>query len=235
MGLAAECMNLVNRHSSRKTVPTIARVVALVLLLTTPSFAYEVRDILGNIVANCIDTDAKDYCARCAAPRVEIDCRTCLNTTQVWAESKEFVVIRDRKMCDCPDGFVHGLALPRGRVTGVEDPGRPDGIWKFAWEAALKRMGENDIALAVNPKRLRSQDQLHVHIVRVGRESLPIDPKRVARVDSLDKVWYAAARKAAEMEWKDYGVLVTKGTGNGYQVLIDEGSPEHRFTQARCR
>ncbi len=227
-------MKLVHRYYS-KTVLTIVQIVAFAVLSTNPSFSAESRDILWNTVNTCIDTDVKDYCARCVTPRVETDCRTCRNTTQVWAESKEFVVIRDRKMCDCPDGFVHGLALPRKRVTGVEDPERPDGIWKFAWEAAVKRLKENEIALAVNPKRQRSQNQLHVHIVRVRREALPTNPQRVARVDSLGKVWYAAARKAAELDWKDYGVLVTRGSENEYLVVIDDGSPEYKYTQAKCR
>ena len=220
----------------RATLLTIARITACsALLAATPCLGADHRDILWNAVSTCIDTHAKDYCSRCATPRVEIDCRTCRDTTQVWAESAEFVVIRDRKQCDCPDGFVHGLAIPRSRVTGVEDPGRPDGIWRFAWDSAVQRLDPGEVALAVNPKRERSQDQLHVHIVRVRRESLPVDPRRVARVDSLDRVWYAAARMAAELEWKDYGVLVVKGAESGYQVIVDDASTEYKFTRPRCR
>jgi CDP-diacylglycerol pyrophosphatase len=192
------------------------------------------RNILWHTISSCIDTSDKDYCSKCSSPRVEIDCRTCRNTTQVWAESKEFVAIRDRKMCDCPQDFVHGLVIPRSRVTGVEDPLRPDGIWQFAWDAAQKLLIEGEIALVVNPKMDRSQDQLHVHLVRVRRETLPSDPTRTVIVQFLDRVWYEAARKAAALEWKDYGVLVTKAA-KGYQVILDQGSPEDRYTQARCR
>ncbi|HEX9079989.1 MAG TPA: CDP-diacylglycerol diphosphatase [Desulfuromonadaceae bacterium] len=220
----------------RRIIPLMVHVAACgMLLATTPCLGADHRDILWNTVSTCIDTTVKDYCAHCTAPRVEVDCRTCRNTTQVWAESKEFVAIRDRKMCDCPDGFVHGLAIPRSRVTGVEDPARPDGIWRFAWEAALKRMDANEVALVVNPKGERSQDQLHVHIVRVRRESLPSDPLRTAHVRSLDRVWYAAARKAAELDWKDYGVLVARDTEGAYLVVVDNASPEHKFTRAECR
>ncbi|HJV67499.1 MAG TPA: CDP-diacylglycerol diphosphatase [Geomonas sp.] len=204
------------------------------LMMAGPAAANGNRDILWNIVSNCVDTSAKDYCFRCSVPRAEIDCHSCRDTTEVWAESADFVVVRDIKSCACPGGFVHGLAVPRTRVTGFEDPLRPDGIWKFAWEAGLKKMPENELALAVNPKSQRSQDQLHVHVVRVLREKLPGDPRRVSTVDSLDRVWYAAASMAAALNWKDYGVLVTRGP-QGYLVVVDDQSPEYDYTIAQCR
>ncbi|WP_243371603.1 CDP-diacylglycerol diphosphatase [Geotalea sp. SG265] len=207
---------------------------AVLFLSAVPCLSAD-RNILWNTISTCIDTSDKDYCSKCSTPRVEVDCNTCRNLTEVWAESKEFAAIRDRKMCDCPPGFVHGLVIPRSRVTGVEDPLRPDGIWQFAWDSAVKKLPEGEIALVVNPKKDRSQDQLHVHIVRVRRETLPSDPARMSLVHSLDRVWYEAARKAAELEWKDYGVLVTRKAGEGYLVVVDEGSPEDRFTLARCR
>jgi CDP-diacylglycerol pyrophosphatase len=183
-----------------------------------------------------MDTGSADYCTTCVSPREEAGCNhPCRNSTQVWAESRDFVVIRDRKMCSCPDEFVHGLALPRGQVTGVEDPARPEGIWAYAWKAAAQRMPENEIALAVNPKGKRSQDQLHVHLVRVRRESLPSDPRKTARIDALNSVWQAAAGKASELAWQDYGILVVKGMNSGYLVVVDDGSPEYTFTRAECR
>ncbi|ACM21521.1 hypothetical protein Geob_3178 [Geotalea daltonii FRC-32] len=222
------------RHISTGRKSIIAALLPAFLLLSVAQCLGADRNILWDTISTCIDTSDKDYCSKCNSPRVEIDCRTCRNTLQVWAESKEFAAIRDRKMCDCPEDFVHGLVIPRSRVTGGEDPLRPDGIWQFAWDTALKRLNEGEIALVVNPKLDRSQDQLHVHMVRVRRETLPSDPSRVGVVQSLDRVWYEAARKAAALEWKDYGVLVTKAA-NGYQVVIDKASPEDLYTQARCR
>ncbi|HJV36432.1 CDP-diacylglycerol diphosphatase [Geomonas sp.] len=220
--------------------PTAAKLILVqalalsLLLVAGPAAASGNRDILWNIVSNCVDTSARDYCSKCSTPRQEINCHTCRNTTEIWAESPQFVVMRDVKSCDCPSGFVHGLAVPRTRVTGFEDPLRPDGIWKFAWEAGVKKMPEVELALAVNPKRERSQDQLHVHLVRVVREKLPADAKRVASVDSLDKVWYVAAKLAADLNWKDYGVLVTRGA-DGYLVVVDDHSPEDDYTIAQCK
>lgn len=220
-------------HRFATVVVVTAHILALLALPARPAAAQN-RDILWDIVSNCVDTGAKDYCSRCRAPRAEVDCHSCRNTTEVWAESADFVVMRDVKACDCPGGFVHGLAVPRSRVTGFEDPVRPDGIWSFAWNAGLKKIAESELALAVNPKKERSQDQLHVHVVRVVRQSLPADPARTARVDSLDQVWYAAARKAADLGWKDYGILVTKGEGAGYLVVLDDQSPEFDYTIAQC-
>jgi CDP-diacylglycerol pyrophosphatase len=215
---------------------TILHLAALALFLAVPAFGADGRDVLWKIVSTCLDTGAADYCTACIAPRAEAGCnRSCGNTTQVWAESKEFVAMRDRKMCGCPGDFVHGLALPRSRVTGIEDPRRPEGIWQFAWEAAKKKMNESEIALAVNPENRRSQDQLHVHIVRALRQNIPTDPRRTALVDDLGSVWKAVARLAAERAWRNYGVLVVKAPGSGYLVVIDEGSTEYTFTRAECR
>jgi CDP-diacylglycerol pyrophosphatase len=218
-----------------RQVFAILRLSAL-LLLSAPVFAADRRDALWEIVSTCLDPGVKEYCSACISPREEAGCgRPCRNSTQVWAESKEFVVMRDRKMCDCPEGFVHGLALPRGRVSGVEDPARPDGIWEYAWAAAARRMPENEIALAVNPRGKRSQDQLHLHLVRIRTDSLPADPRRMARVDTLGAVWKVAASKAVGLGWHDYGVLVVKGADSGYLVVIDQESTEYRYTVAECR
>src|SRR5918996_39827 len=102
------------------------------------------RDILHRIVAHCLDSSATDYCIRCPAPLrgqclLNDDCR---RTTEVWAQTDEYVVIRDIKMCGCPADFVHGLAMSRALVSGVEDPKRPAGIWPFAWAVALQRIPE---------------------------------------------------------------------------------------------
>jgi len=122
-------MEFVARRPLFRQLFTILHLAVLALFLAAPTFGADTRDTLWNIVSMCMDTGTADYCTTCIAPRAEAGCnRPCENTTQVWGESPQFVVIRDRKMCGCPEGFVHGLALPRNRVTGVEDPGRPEGI-----------------------------------------------------------------------------------------------------------
>ncbi len=213
--------------------------LTVALILSAPVHAASGRDVLLTIVTRCLNPGIPDYCSQCPSPRVGSQCasgRECRETTEVWDETPEFVAIRDIKMCGCPEGFIHGLAIPRTRITGIEDPHRPDGIWSFAWAAAQKRMNdENTFALAVNPKANRQQDQLHLHIVRL----LPDARRRFAAVravsvQSLDDVWKAAAKKAASLQLANYGILVTKQAEDGFLVLIEEGSPEKLFTQGDC-
>jgi CDP-diacylglycerol pyrophosphatase len=154
----------------------------------------------------------------------------------VWALNQEYVAIRDLKMCGCPAGFVHGLALPRFTVTGVEDPRRPDGIWPFAWDVARARIPEEDeIALAVNPPELRTQAQLHLHLVRLlpGARA-QVDALRPIRVERLEDVWPAAAEHAASRQLASYGVILIRGLDGGWLVAAVGGSPEGSFTRSRC-
>jgi CDP-diacylglycerol pyrophosphatase len=196
------------------------------------------RDALRRIVTECLDTADTRYCARCISPQVgacALD-YPCARTTQIWALTQEYVAIRDLKMCPCGADFVHGLALPRFAVMGAEDPQRPDAIWPFAWDAARTRIpDENEIALALNPPELRTQDQLHLHLVRL----LPGARARVSalqpiRVERLEDVWAAAAEHAAPRGLTAYGVIVLLGSEGGWLVAADANSPEGSFTLARC-
>jgi CDP-diacylglycerol pyrophosphatase len=222
--------------AGRKWIPRLALAATLAGCATHPSGS---RDILWQIVSECLDPASPTYCSVCRAP-VAGACAldtTCKRTTDVWAKTADYVAIRDIKMCGCPPEFIHGLALPRSRVTGVEDPRRPAGIWAFAWDVARSRIAdEQQIALVVNPPGLqRTQDQLHVHLVRLAPDArarlVTLSPARARR---LDQVWDVASRHAGGVE--DYGVLVARdGLANGFLVLTAARSPEEQFTAARCR
>jgi CDP-diacylglycerol pyrophosphatase len=223
-------------------IQTLTLAVALTIALSTSASAAAApakRDILWDIVSNCLDTSATDYCNKCRWPRPETSCAAtlvCKQTTQVWAETEEYVVLRDRKMCGCPDGFVHGLAIPRSRVTGVEDQRHPEGIWPFAWDIALHRIQDpREAALAVNPAGLRAQDQLHVHIVRLKKGARQnFCSNYMTRVPSLDHVWAVASKLAASTWLYDYGILVTSHPEGGFIVLVDRKSPEKEYVQEGC-
>jgi CDP-diacylglycerol pyrophosphatase len=135
-------------------------------------------------------------------------------------------------MCSCPSDFVHGLVLPRKPVTGVEDPNRPDGIWQIAWDVGTTKINDNTLALVVNPKSHRSQDQLHVHIVQLKPDAR--SQMSGTTIINLDSVWGTAAQLAEVKGLSDYGVLVAQNPQGGYLVVIDTESPEYKFTVATC-
>jgi CDP-diacylglycerol pyrophosphatase len=206
--------------------------------LTLPAQAIERSDILLDIVSNCVNPALANYCSACRVPRIDVTCTVpleCKKTTEVWALNDQYTVIRDIKMCGCPSDFVHGLAMPRAPVRGVEDPKRPGGIWQFAWDVAVSRMASESIALVVNPQQHRSQNQLHVHLLRLRQDArAQLESQAANVVSQLDEVWSRAAQAAAAKGLDDYGVIVIKVANNAYQVVVTPDSPEDAFTTWRC-
>ncbi len=201
----------------------------------------EQRDWLWHIVSQCMDASAPDYCVRCRRPLPgKCGPTPCPETSPVWSVEKEFVAIQDRKMCGCPLGFVHGLALPRVAVKGVEDPKRPDGLWDFAWKTARVAItDESAILLAVNGPTRRTQDQLHVHMVRLSADGRKLLAQAMPEtVPDLKGVWKAAARSAKKREIKGwYGIAVARADdGKGFIVAATASDhPETEFGQAFCK
>jgi CDP-diacylglycerol pyrophosphatase len=231
---------LMRFSSFRYVRAVLASLLLAAAFLPESAVASESRDALLTIVSSCLDIHAPDYCKHCPAPRIESPCARdldCKATTEVWEETAAYAVIRDRKMCGCAPGFVHGLVIPRARIRGVEDSRRPDDIWGIAWATARKRIADVDaIALVVNPPGLRTQDQLHVHIVRLrGDARGRFDEARSGLVRDLAEVWSMASKKAGAANLRDYGVVVTRGNHGGFLVLVDEGSPEKLYTLSECR
>jgi CDP-diacylglycerol pyrophosphatase len=201
------------------------------------------RDILWKIVSGCLGPEDADYCQRCLAPRAGSACtrnQGCENTTEIWEQNDEFVAMRDIKMCSCPAGFVHGLALPRKRIRGIGASPLPDGIWAFAWAVAQRKIDDaSTIALVVNSARGRTQDQLHVHLVRLVDDARRNFSARQTPVTGLDEVWRAASQLAANPPaLEDYNVLVTSDLHGGFEVLVEGShkmSLERAYTQRVCR
>ena len=203
---------------------------------TSPSLANS--NILLEIVQQCLRTDTPAYCEQCRAPQQIANCagkNSCRATSEVWAENSEFVAIRDIKMCGCPPDFVHGLVMPKATVTGIEDSRRPDSIWTFSWQVALERLKSHEIALAVNPLTKRTQNQLHVHVVRLKpgfheKQSQHV----VVSTRDLNAVWRLAQQAADERKMTEYGVLVSAASNGEFLVTLTSQSPEGQFTQAVC-
>jgi CDP-diacylglycerol pyrophosphatase len=88
---------------------------------------------------------------------------------EVVDPSGHYAVLKDRV------GATQYLVIPTDRVTGIEDPAllAPDApnYWAAAWQArryvadlAGRAIARQDIAVAVNSQKGRSQNQLHFHV-----------------------------------------------------------------------
>jgi len=213
----------------------------LLALATSVGNAESSRDQLHRLVEQCLGPERASDCPALVADRDPADEASCKKTTQIWERNADFVVIRDLKECGCPSSFRHGLAMPLTYVSGIEADDLPEGIWQFAWNAARGRFADSaTVALAVNSRLQRSQDQLHVHIVELAdgaRSRFPTGYS--ANLADLSRVWAEAKALAREKNLQDYGVLVTRAPGNGFTLLITEGdrwhSPEGLYTRYRCQ
>jgi len=219
--------------------PKVALALTVSIGASPQAFALTVArsDILLHIVSQCVDPSKANYCSQCMLPRRDANCGVseCKKTNEVWALNTQYAAIRDIKMCGCPAEFVHGLAMPREVVTGVEDPNREEGIWQFAWDVAMQRIEPQSIALAINPKSQRTQNQLHIHLVRLDKYArthlshyLPV------QVNNLESIWATAANAARAKGLDDYGVLVAQSSSSGYMVVVTPNSPEAAFTIWKC-
>ena len=204
-------------------------------------------DALWQIVSTCIGTQSTNYCT------CPIFSRSCCGDTAtpdadvVLATTREFVAIRDMKTCGCPDDLVAALAIPRARVTGIEDPARPEGIWAFAWDVGRSRIKDDDaIALVINPRSMRTQNQFHIHILRIRPdartqlERLDVGPSGrgmlIVPVADLGRVFAAVVSALGTDQIGDRGILVMRAPDDGTfrAVVTDHFSPE-LFAISKCR
>lgn len=195
-------------------------------------------DILLHIVSQCLDPSKLNYCTDCVLPRVDSGCTEvteCKKTNEIWTLNLKYVAMRDIKMCGCPGELIHGLAIPRAVISGIEDPNRQEDIWQFAWNAGVERIEAESLALVVNPQSARSQNQLHIHLLRLSQNARNrFQQYEPIPVDHLENIWAVAESAAKSKKLKDYGVLVAKAQNAGYLVLVTPESPEAAFTVWKC-
>jgi len=227
---------------SIKSLSFKALVVAIAFICAqsqVKAFTVARSDILLHIASQCVDPSKENYCSNCMLPRRDMNCggiTECKKTNEVWALNTDYVAIRDIKMCGCPEDFIHGLAMPRAIVTGVEDLNRQEGIWQFAWDLGIERIEAKSLALVVNPKSQRTQNQLHIHILRLDQNARTrFEQYSTAYVDNLQRVWLIAENIAKTKGLNDYGVLVVKALDGKYVVLVSPNSPEADFTIWKCQ
>src|SRR5882724_1025109 len=178
------------------------------------------------ITRKCLDTSAADYCDACPYPRSGY-CpapATCETTTELWTGTAHYVAIRDRTVCACPQ-VIHGLVIPTGAITGVEDPDRPASIWKFAWAVAeAAGLTDDDAMLIVNPPDQRTQNQLHVHVLPLDPAKLPaLESTPKAEIPDLTSVWTRADGLAAESGLASYGIVLHRSGAAWHLHIADAG------------
>ena len=201
-------------------------------------------------IAVCL---GEDRCDR-EIPIDDLASGDCPKTIAVWWKDpvRQFAAVRDNKMCFSQrqhrdPAFIHGLLIPIQRafteqVCGVEDeqlyaassPYRA--IWQAAWNAALLKLREEEIALVTNPRTIRSEGHLHIHIVR--RNGVPLSTSSTTSLRDLDDVWREAEAFALSkgITDKNYGILVLK-SGGAFQMLVEPGrptnaeNPEKKYTR----
>ena len=211
------------------------------------------RCILWNIVHRCLDSSVSGYCEQCPAPLEESSCPVrdaCRNQLQLWGKNANFIAMRDYKMCGCMDAaFVHGVVLPLWYVVGSEDPQtrvrderfnpKLTDAWTFAWSAALQRVPDEEIVLAVNPPSRRTQDHFHIHLMRLGTDArqkiLGLPKAQLETVADLGDVWLAVRSIADATNYSEYGIAVTRDTKRKrFVVALVRESPEEEFGVYRC-
>lgn len=213
-------------------------VLFALLIASTHSHAQPNRDLLLGIANQCLNPSVENYCSSCSIPRTDSLCATnqqCRSSLEIWSLNDEYASFRDIKMCGCSPDFVHGLTIPRKPITGVEDPLRPNSIWNVAWNVGLTKIPDSELAVVVNPKNKRSQDQLHLHMLRFIPERMnEMNSYLAGTITDLDLVWGTAQRYADSKEWSDYGVLVIKSKPSSFSIFVTPFNSEHAFTNYKC-
>jgi len=205
-------------------------------------------DALWNLISLCVNAPVSKYC-ECPAM-----IKTCCgdpdtpDASVVWSLNDDYLVIRDLRQCGCQKGFITAITMPRMKVTGIEDTKRPEGIWRFSWDAAARVIPESsEIGLTINPQGRRSQNQMHIHIQRIKSETRKWFDDPALRKDAIGKynlifidlddlggVFKAVGEKVGSSRMKDTGILAVKSRNAGYQAMITFDKSPEAFVEKFC-
>ena len=110
------------------------------------------------------------------------------------------------------------LLVPMRKISGIESPellsSDSPNWWKLAWDArsflierTQGRISRNDIALAINSRNARSQDQLHIH---------------VACIDSGIRAKLAPFERAVTSTWSRFPIRLASESWLAMRVEEDD-------------
>jgi CDP-diacylglycerol pyrophosphatase len=150
---------------------SLSRIVAIGCAVAVYAFAGQFalgegyRDALWQVVRTCV----ADYTLTGAA-------FPCLEVNISDSEERGYVILRP------PVGKPDLILSPTRRIAGIEDPSlstqQAPNYFEDAWnarsflsDARQRPVGRDDVAVAVNSRLSRTQDQFHIHIACISREA----------------------------------------------------------------
>ena len=94
----------------------------------------------------------------------------------------------------------------------------------------------------LNPPDARTQNQMHVHLLRLRAEvrpwldgDAPAPPGvQVIPVQDLDAVFAAVQARVGADHMRDTGVLVARGRRGGWRAVLTDRTSPQAFTLNRC-
>src|SRR5258706_518271 len=142
-----------------------------------------------------------------------------------------------------------GRVAARAAVPAVR-PARPDAIWPFAWDVARRHIAdESEIGLVINPDDARTQNQMHVHMLRLDRGARALldslDPPSdgtwlrapaalVLPLPNLEHVFSTAADRIGSDAIGTHGILVARAKGAGYLAVLTARISPQVLTKSHC-
>ena len=119
------------------------------------------------------------------------------------------------------------LLVPIRKISGIENPGLlssdSPNWWKLAWRArsflierTRGRISRNDIALAINSREARSQDQLHIHVACIDPG---IRDKLAPFERAVTSTWSAFPIRLASESWLAMRVEEDDLDSNPFRLL----------------
>jgi CDP-diacylglycerol pyrophosphatase len=129
------------------------------------------------------------------------------------------------------------LLVPTKKIAGIDSPellqeDAPN-WWKYAWDARVfliermqGRVSRNDIALAINSREARSQDQLHIHVACVDRK---IFEKIKPFERAITGTWSVFPLRLAGENWFAMRVEEESLESNPFALLAQRDSTSRGF------